>query len=151
MAGPLKRTGYRASPEDAVFYRRFHDFALSSLRKGAPRQDLLRDLLTRGVPEKTAERIVVAVEQEHGVAVAGTEAGRISKGKMWVLGVAGFAFFGTISAYVAVQMSEDRTLKAKYVVPAMVLTLVLTAVVISRLLLKTRGPHDLPPPPDKSV
>jgi hypothetical protein len=48
-------------------------------------------------------------------------------------------------------MAEDKTLKAKYLLPAMVVALILSGIVISRLLLRTRGPYDLPPPPDKSA
>jgi hypothetical protein len=147
MAGPLKRTGFRASPEDAAFYRRFHDYALSSLRKGVSREDLLRDLQARGVPDKTAERIVVAVEQEHALAVAAP--GGVPKGKGWIIGVALLVVFGSSAVYIATQMAEDKTLKLKYLLPAMIVALVLTGIVVSRLLLKTRGLHDLPPPPDK--
>jgi hypothetical protein len=146
MTGPLKRSAYRASPEDAAFYRRFHDVALSSLRKGVPREELLGDLLTRGVPEKTAERIVMAVEQEHGVAIV-PKAG--PRGKRWVIALAVVAAFGCTTVYLALQMSEDRTLQAKYLVPAILIALVLSAIVIQRLLLRVRGPEDLPPPPDQ--
>lgn len=146
MAGPLKRTGYRASPEDAAFYRRFHDFALSSIRKGVPRQDVLRDLLTRGVPERTAERIVGAVEQEFATAHSAPHS--IPSGKRWVIAVAIIVVFGCATVYIALQMAEDKTLKAKYLFPGMVIALVVTGIVIQRLLLRVRGPHNLPPPPD---
>ena len=59
MAGPLKRTTLKSSPEDAAFYKRFHDPTLFSLRKGTPRDEILRELGGKGVPEKTAERIVL--------------------------------------------------------------------------------------------
>src|SRR5581483_133492 len=121
MAGPLKRTGYRASPEDAAFYRRFHDSALSAIRKGVPRQDVLQDLVTRGVPDKTAQRIVTAVEQEHAMASAAPH--RIPSGKRWIVAVATIVVFGGATVYIALQMAEDKTLKAKYLFPAMVVAL----------------------------
>ena len=37
MPEPPKRTNLRSSPEDAAFYRQFHDHALASLRQGTPR------------------------------------------------------------------------------------------------------------------
>ena len=61
MPEPLKRTNLRTSPEDAAFYRQFHDHALSTLRSGTPREQLLKELADKGGPEKTAARIVIAV------------------------------------------------------------------------------------------
>jgi len=68
MPEPLKRTNLKSSPEDAAFYRQFHYHALATLRKGSPREQLLQELVDKGVPEKTAARIVIAVEQELAVA-----------------------------------------------------------------------------------
>lgn len=147
MAGPLKRTGLRTSAEDAAFFRKFHHSALASLRQGLPREEVLRELLTRGVPEKTAERIVVAVEQEH--AAKSQTPHQSPSGRRWVIGLATVLVFGCASVYIAMQMAEDKTLRMKYLLPAMIVVLLLSGIVIQRLLLKVRGPYDLPPPPDR--
>ncbi|HZE99508.1 MAG TPA: hypothetical protein VE981_21060 [Planctomycetota bacterium] len=59
-----KHGGYRASPEDEAFYRRLHDVVLEKVRGGMASDILERELRDQGVPEKTAQRIVVAVRQE---------------------------------------------------------------------------------------
>jgi hypothetical protein len=106
----------------------------------------LAELLKRGVPEKTAERIIVAVEQEKQVAEAPQGAPR-GKGK--VIAAAVIVAFGCLTVYIALLLSGDWTLHAKYLVPAVIIALVLSAIVIQRLVLRVRGPEDLPPPPDQ--
>jgi len=64
MTDPVKRTGARSSPEDAAFYKQHHEPTLAALRQGKTRDELVRDMISKGVPDKTAERIMVAVEME---------------------------------------------------------------------------------------
>jgi hypothetical protein len=144
MAGPLKRTNLRSSPEDAAFYRKFHDYALSTLRKGTPREQLLQELAGKGVPEKTADRIVVAVEQELALAAAAKDG---SPGRQWK--VFGFIVlvWGSVAGYIVWQMKKDGTFHWKYLVVGGVISLVLSARVVSRLLIRQRELVHLPPPP----
>jgi len=142
MAGPLKRTALRSSPEDAAFYKRFHDSTLFSLRKGTSRDEMIRELIGKGVPEKTAERIVVAVEMELAAATA------TQKPRTRVWKVLGFValIWGAIAGYLIWQMSKDSTLHWGYLVAGGVIALILTARVIGRIGLGLREPVDLPPP-----
>jgi hypothetical protein len=146
MAGPLKRSGYRASPEDAAFYRKYHDSALSAIRKGITREAILLELIDHHVPEETAKRILGAVEQEHAMAAAISP--RLSKGKRWLIAIAVIVVFGSASIYVAIQMSQDGKLHAEYLIGAVIGTLGIAAMVILRLFLSGRGPKYLPPPPE---
>lgn len=77
MAGPLKRTKLRSSPEEAEWYRRFHDRGVAALRQGISRDALLKELQEHGVPLLSAERLVTAFEQEASLSV---EAGQIRGG-----------------------------------------------------------------------
>jgi len=144
MAGPPKRTHLRSSPEDAAFYRQFHDRVLSTLRQGASREQILRELAAQGVPGKTADRIVVAGEQE--LALARTVRGA-SSGRAWkTLGFIVLAW-GAVAGYLAWQMTRGGTFHWKSLVAAGLIALFLTARVVGRLLLRQRGPEDLPTPP----
>jgi hypothetical protein len=142
MAGPLKRTALKSSPEDAAFYKRFHDPTLFSLRKGTPRSEMLLELVGKGVPEKTAERIVLAVEQELAIAAAAHKP-RTSGWKM--LGFVALVW-GAIAGYLVWQMTRDSTFSWGYLIAGGVIALILTARVIGRIGLGLREPVDLPPP-----
>jgi hypothetical protein len=144
MPEPLKRTNLRSSPEDAAFYRQFHDHALSTLRNGTPREQLLKELADKGVPEKTAARIVIAVEQELALS---KPAGIVSpRGVGKVLGFI-VLVWGAVAGYLIWQMKKDGTFHWKYLVAGGVIALFLTARVVSRLLLRQRDVTDMPPPP----
>ena len=142
MAGPLKRTALRSSPEDAAFYKRFHDPTLFSLRKGTPRDEMLRELVGKGVPEQTAERIVLAVEQE--LATKAT----IHKPRTSVWKLLGFValVWGAIAGYLVWQMTKDSTFSWGYLIAGGVIAIILTARIIGRISLGLREPVDLPPP-----
>jgi len=64
MAGLSKRTKLKSSPEEAEFYRRFHDAGVAALRQGTSRDALLKELQDQGVSLLSAERLVTAFEQE---------------------------------------------------------------------------------------
>jgi hypothetical protein len=64
MPGPLKRTKLKSSPEEAEFYRRFHDRGVAALRQGISRDALLKELQEHGASLLSAERLVTAFEQE---------------------------------------------------------------------------------------
>jgi hypothetical protein len=142
MAGPLKRTGLRSSPEDAAFYKRFHDLTLASLRRGTPREEMLRELVGKGVPEKTADRILFAVEQE----LAAKAAIHQRPTSLWkLLGIVALVW-GAVAGYLVWQMSKDGTFSWGYLIAGGVMALILTARVIGRIGLRLREPVDLPPP-----
>jgi hypothetical protein len=144
MTGPLKRTALKSSPEDAAFYRKFHDSVLSGLRRGTPREQVLQDLAAQGVPEKTANRIVVAGEQELALSKAARGA---APGAVWkTLGFIALVW-GAVAGYLCWQLTRDGTFHWKYLAAAGVIALFLTARVVGRLLLRQREPIDLPPPP----
>jgi len=145
MPEPLKRTNLKSSPEDAAFYRQFHDHALATLRIGSPREQLLKELVDKGVPEKTAARIVIAVEQE--LAVANPARSGSPRGVGKVLGFIILAW-GAVAGYLVWQMTKDGTFQWKYLVAAGVIAVYLTIRVVSRLLLHRKEPADLPSPPD---
>lgn len=145
MPEPLKRTNLRSSPEDAAFYRQFHDHALSALRSGTPREQLLKDLADKGVPEKTAARIVIAVGLELSAASGATGGGRP---KVWKAVAFILLIWGIVAAYLAWRMTKDGTFSLKYLIAGGVIVLILSARVMSRLLPGRREPIDLPPPPD---
>src|SRR5438045_3287982 len=118
MAGPFEKTNYRASPEDAVFYHKHRFQALASLQGGTSREDLIRDLLSKGVPQRTAERIVTAVEQEH--AVKSSPPHTVPHMKLWLAYMLGPTFILALSTYFTIGISQDRSLKAnKYLIVAM--------------------------------
>ncbi len=142
MDGPPKRTNLRSSPEDAALYRKFHDHALSTLRKGTPREQLLQDLVGQGVPETTASRIVVAVEQE--LALETPERG--SPRSVWKVAVFIAGVWGAVGGYLVWQMTRGATFNWKYLLAAGVIALILTVRVVGRLLLHQRDVTDLPPP-----
>lgn len=132
----------RSSPEDAAFYKRFHDLMLSSMRAGTPREELHQQMVGKGVPEKTAERILFAVEQELAAKTAIQQRPR----SLWkVLGIVAVVW-GALAGYVVWQMTKDGTFSWKYLIAGGVLALILTARVIGRLGLRLREPVDLPPP-----
>jgi hypothetical protein len=141
MAGPLKRTALRSSPEDAAFYKRFHDPTLFSLRKGTPRDEMLRQLVGKGVPEKTAERIVQAVEHELSTAAA------MHRPRTSVWKTLGFValIWGAVAGYLVWQMTKDSTFSWGYLIAGGVIALIVTIRVIGRIGLGLREPVDLPP------
>jgi hypothetical protein len=145
MAEPPKRTNLRSSPEDAAFYRQFHDHALAALRQGAPREQLLQELVGNGVPEKTAARIVIAVEQE--LALANPARSGSPRGVGKVLGFIALVW-GAVAGYLVWQMTKGGTFQWKYLVAAGVIAVYLTIRIASRLLLRRKEPADLPSPPD---
>ena len=143
MAGPLKRTGLRSSPEDAAFYKRFHDHVLFSLRKGAGRDAMLHELADKGVPDKTAERIVAAVEQELALAAA-AQGARLRIGWKSIAFIV--LFWAGLVAYLVWQMTRDGTFHWGYLGAGGFIALLLTARVILKLGFRVRDPIDLPPP-----
>jgi len=145
MPEPLKRTNLRSSPEDAAFYRRFHDHALSALRDCIPREQLQKELADKGVPGKTAARIVIAVEMELALANPAGSGPPRSMGK--VLGFIALVW-GAVAGYIVWQMKKDGTFHWKYLAAGGAIALFLTVRVMSRLLPRQRNPIDLPPPPD---
>lgn len=142
MTEPLKRTGMKSSPEDAAHYRRFHDHALATLRKGIPREELLAELTGKGVPEQTAHRILVAVEQE--LALANGQ--KPKPGRLWKTLAFAATVWGLFGAYVVWQMTRDGTFHWNYLIVGGVIVLILSARVVGRLLLKQPDITDLPPP-----
>lgn len=140
MTGPLKRTNLRSSPEDAAFFRQFHDHGLCALRKGTPRQELLQDLVGKGVPEHTAERIVVAVELEHGVSTGSAAA---PPRRAWKLLLFVLAVWGAVGAVLVRQMTRDGPFHWKSLVGAGLVASFLSARVVFR---SHRALTPLPPP-----
>jgi hypothetical protein len=118
------------------------------LEGGTSREDLIRDLLSKGVPERTAERIVTAVEQEH--AVKSSPPHTVPHMKLWLAYMLGPTFMLALSTCFTIGISQDRSLKANnYLIVAMVVSIVVSGIVAQRLVLRARGPRDLPPPPDR--
>jgi hypothetical protein len=145
MPEPPKRTNLRSSPEDAAFYRQFHDHALSALRNGTPREQLLKDLADKGVPEKTAARIVIAVEQELALQTAGSS----PPGRKWKVLAFIIAIWGSIAGYIAWQMTKDGAFHWKYLAGAGAIATFLSYRTVSRSLLRMADPNPPPPPPDR--
>ena len=141
MAGPLKRTGLRSSSEDAEHFRKFHAHVLSTLRGGGRREDLLKELVAGGVPEKTAERIVVASEQE--IAAESFSPG-LSRRQRWGVVAFAVAVFVGIGGYIVREMARDHTLSFKYALPALVFCAVMAAVIIRRFFFSGKGPLEPP-------
>ena len=144
MPEPHKRTNLRSSPEDAAFYRQFHDHALDTLRNGTPREQLLKELADKGVPEKTAARIVIAVEQELALAKAAPGG---SPRSPWKIVLFLLAVWGSVAGYIVWQMRKDGTFHWKYLAVGGGIALVLSARVALRLLLRQKELVHLPPPP----
>lgn len=69
MAGLPKKTGLKTDPQDAEFYRKHHDEVLNALQRGFSPEQIQKELAAKGVPEKTASRIAIAVEQEVALSV----------------------------------------------------------------------------------
>jgi hypothetical protein len=61
---PLKRTRLKTNPEEAEHYRKYREDVLAALSKGFPQDQIRKELATKGVPDRIAERIVVAAELE---------------------------------------------------------------------------------------
>jgi hypothetical protein len=76
MAGPLKRTKLKSSPEEAALYRRHHDRGVAALRSGGTRDALLKELADQGVSLLSAERLVTAFEQEASLHAAAHQSRR---------------------------------------------------------------------------
>jgi hypothetical protein len=145
MPEPLKRTNLRSSPEDAAFYRQFHDHALSTLRNGTPREQLLKDLADKGVPEKTAARIVIAVEQELALQTAGTS----PPGRKWKVLAFIIVIWGSIAGYIAWQRTKYGAFHWKYLAGAGAIAAFLSYRTISRLLMNRPDPAPPPDPGDR--
>ena len=64
MAGPLRRTKLKSSPEEAALFRRHRERGVAALLKGVSRDKLLQEFAEQGVPSLSAERLVSAFEQE---------------------------------------------------------------------------------------
>src|SRR5262245_7089217 len=103
---------------------------------------MLRELVGKGIPENTAERIVLAVEQELATKAA-LHAPRTSVWKM--LGFVAL-IWGALAGYLVWQMTKDSTFSWGYLIAGGVTATILTARVIGRIGLGLRDPVDLPPP-----
>ena len=137
MAGPLKRrTGFRSSPEDAEFYRKFHDSALSALQQGRSRSEILQELTARGVPAESAERVVRAVEQEAAVSDWKPDHS-VSK---WISAMV----FGTLGMMVMAVVIWSRLSESgvslKGLLPPLFIVLIVSGLFVARSLRKLRGP-----------
>jgi len=143
MTGLPKRTGLRSDAEDAAHYRKFHAHALATLERGSPRDGLLKELIAGGVPERTAERIVVSVEQE---LAAKSYSQGLTRGQRWGMVAFTVLFFSAIAAYVIWQMSRDRALSLKYAAPGLILLVVASGGIAGRILLRPQGSLRNPPP-----
>jgi hypothetical protein len=140
MAGLPKRTSLRSSPEDAVFYRKYHDSTLSWFQKGVPHAELVQELIRLGVPEKTAERIVIAVEQEQAHSVGKKE---VPAGMQWLvrlLIVVVLVYAASIGGYMYVQIKKDKPLNGGFILPLAVPLVASVAAALRRFLLKMRDP-----------
>ena len=130
--------------EDAAFFKRFRGPSLAALSKGVSREDVVRNLVSQGVPDQTADRIATAVGLEHEA----VSARKTPRGKAWAIAGISIAAIIGFAIYIALQFSDDGTLKLKYLAPALIVSLIVSAIVVQRLVLRVRGPHDLPPPPN---
>lgn len=147
MAGPLKRTSLRSSPEDAALYRKYHDSTLSWLRKGVPHAELVRELIRLGVPDKTAERIVFAVAHENAHFGAPQKAPVRPTWLIQILIVVVLMSAAGIGGYVYSQVKRGETPRAGYVVPGAITLMTGVTFAMRGIFRRPRGPQDLPPPP----
>ena len=143
MAGLPKRTRLRSSAEDAEHYRRHHDAALAALRNGIPRENLLRELVSCGVPEKTAERIVAAVEQEKGMGdVTQRGVSTTFSATFWLIIVFSLLILGGNAAYFGWRWGREGSPTPGNFAPSVVVGGGLAGFVFLRRLLKTKDPAD---------
>lgn len=143
MGGLPKRTRLRSSPEDAEHYRRHHDAALDALRNGIPREQLLRELGSCGVPEKTAERIVAAVEQEKGLgSVSMRDDSKKVSGVLWGMILMTLLIVAGNAAYFGWRWAREGSATPGNFSPSVVIGGGLAGFTFLRRLLKTRDPAD---------
>ena len=136
MAGLPPPTGFRSSPEDAAFYREFHDMVVSALREGRTPEQIVEQLRVRNLPESTARRIVWAVG--HEAQQADFHPGRETRqliGTMWAAVVFALAILGFIAWRVVREGAGWRT-----VVPGVVVFAIMSCIVFARFGQKLKGP-----------
>jgi hypothetical protein len=80
----VKRTNYRANPEDAAWFTQFRDRTRQMVGAGMAADAAVEKLKTLGVPEETAKRIVRAAEQE--LAVGKEEPVHVWHPIWWIVG-----------------------------------------------------------------
>lgn len=143
MDGPLKRSGLRSSPEDAALFKQHHEPTLAALRQGKPRDELVRELIAKGVPDKTAARILVAVEMENATAVAKQESRPgAAKAITYIVMI-----WSVLAVYAYWQVTRKAGIHWGTLIPCGVIACWLTARIVSRRLVRRRRePADLPPP-----
>lgn len=143
MGGLPKRTRLRSSPEDAEHYRRHHDAALAALRNGVRREALLRELVSCGVPEKTAERIVFAVEQEKELGdVSQSTLSRKSSDDFWPILLITLLILAGNTAYFGWRWAREGSPTPGNLSPSVVIGGGLAGFAFLRRLFKTRDPAD---------
>jgi hypothetical protein len=130
MAGPLKRTGYRSSPEEEALYRQYHDSALAGLHQGRTPEEVVQELLSRGVAPQTAKRIAWAVN--HEFTQAASKPGPPSRYLRWAI-VTGAVFllctFGAIGWFMIREGERMSNL-----VKAIPLVVIISGVAAARVL-----------------
>ena len=143
MTGLPKRTALRSSPEDEAHYRQFHDAVLARRQAGIPREEILKDLTGSGVPEKTAERIVFAVEQELEHSAFSSQ---VTRKVSWIRtgGIGLFIFL--VAAYAAWQMGEHRRIPLRVALPGLFIAITAMTFVFGRFSRKMKPPLGPPSP-----
>ncbi len=133
MSGLPKRTGLKMDPEDAELYRKYHDQTLSALRSGFTAEQICTELVSHGVPERTAARIVIAVQQE--VTLAGGPKASKPHRPFRLFSWVALLFLIGAGSYVAWQAGKENHLKWGQAIPIAVVAIVVSRA-IYRLLRK---------------
>jgi len=134
VGGLPKRTGLKTDPEDAEHFRKYHDEVVSALKKGYRTDQIHTELVTQGVPDKTARRIVIAVEQE--LALAGAPKASTSSGPFGLFSWVALLLLMGLGTYVAWQAGRESHLQWRLGIPVAVL-----ASVVARAIFRRRDIH----------
>lgn len=130
MGGLPKRTGLKTDPEDAGHYQKYHDEVVSALKKGYPADQVRTELVTQGVPDKTARRIVIAVEQE--LTLAGAPKASKSSGPFVLFSWVALLLLTCVGSYVAWQAGRENHVQWRAGIPVAVLVAVVARAILRR-------------------
>jgi len=130
VGGLPKRTGLKTDPADAEHYQKYHDEVVSALKKGYPKDQIRTELVTQGVPDKTAGRIVIAVEQE--LTLAGAPKASKSRGPFGLFSWVALLILMCLGSTVAWQAGRENHLKWRAYIPIAILTAVVARAIFRR-------------------